>query len=235
MSRRVAWKCPDCGRSYRVPAEQRATASCPKCVGNRRGDEDDIEFAEAEEPRKKTFSVSVTRSATAASSVADPFLEAASREPVRSEPARSEPSRGEPSRSERSKQTHREESPTAKRLNKPAGDSSRDDVILDRLDELTKSMRFFKRLVWCMIIATALNALLMGIGLFYSMSMLGSIGSVFSSAGEIDPRQLEQIGDPEQLRNGEGAAANLPPGVRQNLQAIQEYSDTVNELLQETN
>ena len=218
MSRRVARKCPDCGCSYRVPAEKRATASCPKCVDERRGGESNIEFAEAEEP-KKTFSVSVTRSATAASSVADPFLEAASRGPAQSEPVRS-------------KQTHREESPTAKRLNKPAGDSQRDDVILNRLDELTKSMRFFKRLVWCMIIATALNALVMGIGLFYSMKMLDSIGSVFSAAGEIDP---DQPGDPRQLRNGEGDAANLPPGLRQNLQAIQEYSDTVNELLQETN
>lgn len=222
MSRRVAWKCPDCGCSYRVPAEQRATASCPKCAGKRRGDDDNIEFAEAPEPTKKTFSISVTRSA-AASSVSDPFLEAASREQARSEPARSESDRSEPSRN---RQTHREESATAKRLNKPTGDDSqRDDVILDRLDELTKSMRFFKRLVWCMIIATALNALIMGIGLFYSMSMLGSIGSVFSSAGEIDP---------EKLQNGEGLE-ELPPGMRQNLQAIQAYSDMLNELSEEPN
>lgn len=203
MSRRVAWKCPDCGRSYRVPAEQRATASCPKCVGNRRGGEDDIEFTEAPEPAKKTFGVSVTRSA----------------------PAGSGQTMNEPRSESRREPSVRNES-TAKRLNKPADDSSRDDVILDRLDELTKSMRFFKRLVWCMIIATALNALLMGVGLIYSMKMLGSVGSLFSSAGEIDP---------EKLQNGEGLE-ELPPGVRQNLQVIQDaYSDALNEALQETN
>lgn len=197
MARRVAWRCPDCGRSFRVLAEQRATASCPKCSVR----EQDMEFAEAPASSRKSFSVSVTRS----------------------------PSTGKSAESERhesrdsSSDAHRSES-TARRLNAPAGDAARDDVILSRLDELTKSMRFFKRLVWCMIIATALNALIMGIGLVYSIQMLGTFGDVFSSAGEIDPQKIQ---------NGEGLE-NLPPDLQKNLQAIQNYSDTLNELMDET-
>ena len=101
--------------------------------------------------------------------------------------------------------------------------------ILDELAKISQTMKFFRRLVWGMAIAMILNVVLMGVGMVYSMSMLGSVGSLLQPAAGGEGGNLGGANvDPNKI-NMEG----LPPKLQNDLKAIQEYNRTVNELLQE--
>jgi len=87
--------------------------------------------------------------------------------------------------------------------------------ILDQLKSINRTIRFFRRLVWGMILAMIFHVILMGIGAVYAIRMLGSLDGLIQPAGA-------------------GNVGGLPEETQQQLQQIREYSTTVNELLQET-
>jgi hypothetical protein len=114
----------------------------------------------------------------------------------------------------------------------PRTDGEHDDKqqqILDELAKISQTMKFFRRLVWGMAIAMILNVVLMGVGLVYSMSMLGSVGSLLQPVAGGEGGNLGGANvDPNNI-NLEG----LPPQFQNNLKLIQEYNRTVKELAEE--
>ena len=93
--------------------------------------------------------------------------------------------------------------------------ADRQTEILDQLKTINRTMTFFRRLVWGMILAMIFHVILMGIGAVYAIRMLGSLDGLIQPAGA-------------------GNVGGLPEETQQQLQQIREYSTTVNELLQET-
>ncbi|MDA0586689.1 MAG: hypothetical protein O2820_01995 [Planctomycetota bacterium] len=217
MSDRVSWQCPECGRSFRIPASKPRPAWCPECAAAMETGEDDIDFDVPAPARKPKFNPSVTVKKA--------------NDPRPSEPAKKsskktgDPSRGTPVPSPFGS------SSSAVPLSAIADDDhdAKQQQILDELAKISQTMKFFRRLVWGMAIAMILNVVLMGVGMVYSMSMLGSVGSLLQPAAGGEGGNLGGANvDPNKI-NMEG----LPPKLQNDLKAIQEYNRTVNELLQE--
>lgn len=218
MSDRVSWQCPECGRSFRIPASKPRPAWCPDCAAAMDSD-GDIDFDIPSPAPKSKFNPSVTVKKTGDAKKTN--------QPARSESR--EPSRGTPVPSPFAS------SPAKPPQPKWADDDDHDakqQQILDELAKISQTMKLFRRLVWGMAIAMILNVVLMGVGLVYSLSMIGSIGSLFGGDGGVvnpDGANLDGANvDPANV-NLEG----LPPKLQNDLKKIQEYQQTVNELLEE--
>ena len=103
------------------------------------------------------------------------------------------------------------------------------DQMIAHLESINRTMKLFRRFLWAIGIVALLNVLLVGASLIYGMSMLGSISSLFSGSGDAGGNGAGQklnLDNPNALNN-------LPPEVRKNLEAVENYSDALNELLEE--
>ena len=103
------------------------------------------------------------------------------------------------------------------------------DQMIAHLESINRTMKLFRRFLWAIGIVALLNVLLVGASLIYGMSMLGSISSLFSGNGDAGGNGAGQnlnLNDPNALNN-------LPPEVRKNLEAVENYSGALNELLEE--
>ena len=128
------------------------------------------------------------------------------------------------------------ERPAENAASPPAGSSVTVEQLSDRLDEvlehlegITRTMRLVRWVMWGLGAATVLSIVVTLAGLMYSMSLVGSLTGILNPSGEAGPQQdlaIEQIpaGDPR-----------IPPQLRKDMQKIEEYSRTMDELLQEVN
>lgn len=103
--------------------------------------------------------------------------------------------------------------------------------LLADVANISRTMTFFRRLVWGMVFLMGLNFLLMGVAFFYSMSQISSVGNLLNGGaaagggiGGGQPGAGQQQVDPRQA----------VPGLDQKLQPIKDYADTLNELLEQT-
>lgn len=97
--------------------------------------------------------------------------------------------------------------------------------VLDHLSDIRRTMKLFRRFIWGIGIALLLNIALMGLSLLYGMSLIGSLSSFVSGEAGSVPGQPGRI-DVDRER--------LPPRLQQDLQAVEEYSNVLNELLQDS-
>ena len=88
--------------------------------------------------------------------------------------------------------------------------------------------------MWGLGLATVLSVVVTAGGLLYSMSMIGSLGSLLNQpADEMPVDEIPGVAAPGGARpQGD---VRIPPQLQQNMQKIEEYSNTVNELLKEVN
>lgn len=211
MSDRVSWQCPECSRSFRIPASKPRPAWCPDCAAAMESD-GDIDFDVPSSAGKSKFNPSVT-------------VKKAGEPKTTSERRTNESSRGTPVPSPFGASSA--DPPRSRQSDDD--DDAKQQQILDELAKISQTMKYFRRLVWGMAIAMILNVVLMGVGLIYSMNMLGSVGSLLQPDGEGGGVNLDGANvDPANV-NLEG----LPPKLQNDLKQIQEYQRTVNELLEE--
>jgi hypothetical protein len=221
MSDRVSWQCPECSRSFRIPASKPRPAWCPDCAAAM-GSDGDIDFdvpAEVSKPATKSrFNPSVTVKKGSGSKKTN--------EPKQTEPKKpTEPSRGTPVPA-----PFVSAPPVA--ASSPQTDSEHDDKqqqILDELAKISHTMKFFRRLVWGIAIAMILNVVLMGVGLIYSMSMLSSVGGLLGPSADVDAA----IGNAGDQNAGAADLDKLPPGLQEKLKPIEDYGRLLEELAKE--
>ena len=211
---RTAWTCPECSRTFRIPKSKPEPRLCPKCSKQGSASDavhsagadagDELYFQEAEPARASSLKFGV---------VAQPV---------------SAPTR--------------ESSPTTSD-NKPPIDGSstsidelsdRVDQILEHLEGISRTMKLVRWVMWGLGVATVLSVVVTAGGLFYSMSMMGSLGDLLNPpAGEMPLGEIPIDG----VQGGAMPQGDvkIPPQLQQHMQPIKEYSDTVNELLKEVN
>jgi hypothetical protein len=194
---RIAWTCPECERTYRIPKSRSRPARCAKCEEKKkRADEDsDIEFA-AVPPAAESRSASAMR---------EPASPVAAEHSSATRPAHVVEAQSD--------------GPTREQF----------DQMIAHLESINRTMTLFRRFLWAIGIVALLNVLLVGVSLIYGMSMLGSLSSLFSGSGAAVGNGAGQ----NLNLNDRRALNNLPPEVRKNLQAVENYSDALNELLED--
>ena len=112
--------------------------------------------------------------------------------------------------------------------------SDRVDQILEHLEGISRTMKLVRWVMWGLGFATVVSVVVTAGGLLYSISMMGSLGDLLNQpAGEIPLGELPGNG-------AQGGAmpqgnARIPPQLQEQLKPIQEYSNVVNELLDEVN
>lgn len=128
------------------------------------------------------------------------------------------------------------ERPVENAASPPAGSSVTVEQLSDRLDEvlehlegITRTMRLVRWVMWGLGAATVLSIVVTLAGLMYSMSLVGSLTGILNPSGEAGPQQDLAI---EQIPAGD---RRIPPQLRKDMQKIEEYSRTMDELLQEVN
>jgi len=94
--------------------------------------------------------------------------------------------------------------------------------IVEYLANISRTMTFFRRLVWGMAIVMVLNVVVMGIGAIFAIKQLGSLQGLMQMPA---PANVQARPQP----NGQGPLP--PPG--EAIQQVGEYTQTVNELLKE--
>ncbi len=166
---RVAWKCPECERTYRIPRSRSRPTRCTKCEGNQKrfDEESDIEFAavpSAPVPRA-THAVKETPADGGAASVAN-VLQTSTDDPASASVA-----------------------PTRDQF----------DQMIEHLASINRTMKLFRRFLWAIGIVALLNVLLVGASLLYGMSMLGSLFSGSTDAGGDDIGQNLNLNDQRAL------------------------------------
>lgn len=211
---RIAWTCPECSRTFRIPKTKRQPRLCPKCSKRGSassaaqsagaGDSDESYFQEAEPPRTSSLKFGVVAQ-PAAPPAKVPLPDTGDIEP---------PVDGS--------------STSIDEL------SDRVDEILEHLEGISRTMKLVRWVMWGLGFATVLSVVVTAGGLLYSMSMIGSLGDLLNQpGGEIPLGEMP-------LDGGRGGAmqqgdVKIPPQLQQQMQPIKEYSDTVNELLKEVN
>ena len=96
--------------------------------------------------------------------------------------------------------------------------------MIEYLANISRTMTFFRRLVWGMLFVMLLNVALMGAGLFFTFRQLASLSGLFARPAN--------VGAPlERGRRGQ-AGRDLQQAGR-DMQQIEEYLRTLNELLQD--
>ncbi len=96
--------------------------------------------------------------------------------------------------------------------------------LLADIANISRTMTFFRRLVWGMIFMMLLNFVLIGAAFFYSMGQMSSLGGLFDGApaGQQNGRQAD------------GPGKNGVPGLgAEQLKPFEDYVGTLNELLEE--
>ncbi len=213
---RVAWSCPECSRTFRIPRSRPRPRLCPECSEKGRpasaglpaedvAADDDLHFQEAVPQPTSSLRFGVVAQNIAMSS-----------QDVSSGAGR-ETSTGVASNST-----------TIDEL------SERIDRILEHLEDISRTMKLVRWVMWGLGLATVLSVVVTAGGLLYSMSMIGSLGELLNQpAGEMPLGDIPEAAAPGGARpQGD---VRIPPQLQQNMQKIEEYSNTVNELLKEVN
>lgn len=108
------------------------------------------------------------------------------------------------------------------------------DELLSHVANISRTMTFFRRLVWALVFLMILNFIFMGVAFFYSMSQLSSLGGAFDQAAND-----AAVGPVDNVVNGRVAAGQqqqtqqLPPALREKLKPVEDYYGAVNDLLNE--
>lgn len=112
--------------------------------------------------------------------------------------------------------------------------SDRVDRILEHLEGISRTMKLVRWVMWGLGLATVLSVVVTAGGLLYSMSMIGSLGNLLNQpAGEMPMGEIPVAGARDGVRpQGD---VRIPPQLQENMKQIEEYSNTVNELLKEVN
>jgi hypothetical protein len=99
--------------------------------------------------------------------------------------------------------------------------------LLADVANISRTMTFFRRLVWAMVIMMVLNFLLIGAAFLYSMKQMSSLdGLLLNKGGAAVPQQQGQ--------RLPGNQQELPPGIAEKMKPIQDYFDQLNQALEET-
>ncbi len=212
---RVVWTCPECSRTFRIPKSKPEPRLCAKCsrkekvagaaTSSRDGDSNEMFFEEAEPTRSSSLSFGV---------VAQPMS------PPPSSQAKSTP-----------KETSQADASSATSIDEL---SDRVDQILEHLEGISRTMKVVRWVMWGLGFATIVSVVVTAGGLLYSISMMGSLGDLLNQpGGEIPMGDILEDG-------GQGGAmpqgnAQIPPQLQEKLKPIQDYSNVLNELLDEVN
>ncbi len=181
---RIAWTCPECRRTFRVPRSRKRPVRCARCAGNSRDDDSgEIEFKSLSEPAERAASVAPLPAADTTGKSADTSADAQLGD---------------------------------------AGIQRQLDEVLTHLDGISRTMKLFRRLVWGIGIAMLLNVVVVAACVIYGISMLGSLTGALSGSGDAGGNV-----------NGQEAVNALPEQFRRDFQAVEDYSNTLNELLEE--
>lgn len=107
--------------------------------------------------------------------------------------------------------------------------SDRLDEVLEHLEGITRTMRLVRWVMWGLGAATVVSIVVTLAGLMYSMSLVGSLSGLLNPSDPVLPDGAIPV---DQLPAGDD---RIPPKLRQDMQKIEEYSRTMEELLQEVN
>ena len=212
---RVVWTCPECSRTFRIPKSKPEPRLCAKCsrkekasgaaTSSRDDDSSEMFFQEAPPTRSSSLKFGVVA------------------QPVTTPP------------SSQSKPTPKETpQPTEHATTSIDELSDRVDQILEHLEGISRTMKVVRWVMWGLGFATIVSVVVTAGGLLYSISMMGSLGEVLNQPpGEIPMGDILEDG-------GQGGAmpqgnAQIPPQLREKLKPIQDYSNVLNELLEEAN
>jgi hypothetical protein len=217
---RVAWSCPECSRTFRIPRSKPRPRLCPECAEKGKpsnvgqpaetaaaasDDEDDnLYFQEAAPQRTSSLKFGVVAQ-TFANSSKDASTSA-----------------GHKTATDVGSSTSIDEL------------SERVDQILEHLENISRTMKLVRWVMWGLGLATVLSVVVTAGGLLYSMSMIGSLGSLLNQpADEMPVGEVPGVAVPGGARlQGD---VRVPPQLQENMKQIEEYSNTVNELLKEVN
>ncbi len=201
---RVPWTCPECGRDYQLSAERPLPDLCKQC--RRRN-----------ERAERTAALAAGRAVS---------------EPPTMEPA-----------APATESTH---SVAAAPVNvfRPPDKSPGDveshlakkerDELLSHVANISRTMTFFRRLVWAMVFLMILNFIFMGVAFFYSMNQLSSLGGMFDQAANGGGgAQVQNVGVDGGAGRQTPSVQQLPPALREKLKPVEDYYGTVNDLLNE--
>ena len=218
---RATWTCPECSRTYRIPKSKPQPRLCPKCSkkGNASravqsagaDDGDELYFQEAEPARSSSLKFGVV--AQAATVPAKELL---------------------PTTGGTRPPTDGTTPPTNGSSTSIDELSDRVDQILEHLEGISRTMKLVRWVMWGLGVATVLSVVVTAGGLLYSISMMGSLGDLLDpSGGGMSVGEIPVDG----VRGGAMPQGDvkIPPQLQQNMKKIEEYSNTVNELLKEVN
>ena len=211
---RIAWTCPECSRTFRISKTKRQPRLCPKCSKKGSGS-GSVESAGADDGDDLYF-----QEAEPARTSSLKFGVVA--QPAVSPAKESLPATGDIKPSVDGRSTSIDDL------------SDRVDEILEHLEGISRTMKLARWVMWGLGVATVLSVVVTAGGLLYSMSMIGSLGDLLNQpGGEIPLGEIPADG-------GGGVAmpqgdVRIPPQLQQNMKQIEEYSNTVNELLKEVN
>ncbi len=219
---RVVWTCPECSRVFRIPRSKPQPRLCVKCSRKEKAsgaaqssgtdDAEEMYFQEADRTRSSPLKFGVV-----AQPVTSPVQPQSS--PVQPQ---SSPVHTDASYSDSGSTTSIDEL------------SNRVDQILEHLEGISRTMKLVRWVMWGLGFATVVSVVVTAGGVLYSISMMGSLGDLLNQpAGEIPLGELPGNG-------AQGGAmpqgnARIPPQLQEQLKPIQEYSNVLNELLDEVN
>lgn len=98
--------------------------------------------------------------------------------------------------------------------------------LLADVANISRTMTFFRRLVWAMVIMMILNFVLIGAAFMYSMKQMSSLDGLLNQGGAAALQEQGQM--------PAGNQQELPPGIAEKMKPIQDYFDQLNQALEET-
>lgn len=208
---RVVWTCPECSRNFRIPKSKPRPKLCVKCAKQAKSS------SVANEPDLEENGDLYFQEAEAAPKSSLKFGVVTQRAGETAAPSSPRP---EPPRAE--------SGASVEEL------SERIDEILEHLEGITRTMKLVRWVMWGLGAATVLSVVVTAGGLLYSMSMMGSLTDLLNQpVGGLEVGELPAEGG--QVENVGGREAQIPPGLREKLKPIEDYSNQLNELLDEVN
>ena len=209
---RVVCTCPECSRTFRIPTSKPQSRLCAKCSRNEKAS-GAAQSSGTDDADELYFQE------------AEPTRSSSLKFGVVAQPATSPP---QPSSASVVAAAVPGNTTSIDEL------SERVDQILEHLEGISRTMKLVRWVMWGLGIATILSVVVTAGGLLYSISMMGSLGDLLNQpAGEIHLGEIQGDG-------GGGVAmpqgdVKIPPQLRQKLKPIEDYSNVLNELLDEVN
>ena len=209
---RVVWTCPECSRTFRIPTSKPQSRLCAKCSRNEKAS-GAAQSSGTDDADELYFQE------------AEPTRSSSLKFGVVAQPATSPP---QPSSASVVAAAVPGNTTSIDEL------SERVDQILEHLEGISRTMKLVRWVMWGLGVATVLSVVVTAGGLLYSISMMGSLGDLLDpSGGGMPVGEIPVDG----VRGGAMPQGDvkIPPQLQQNMKKIEEYSNTVNELLKEVN